>query len=299
MTYLRRYGFILLVVGSILFPFAFYSSELAARRELSVVEKVLQTVASPVQFAFSLVTVHLKTTLERYVLLRNAQSDSERLRQENGRLAVELQMLREVEVENARLRKLLNFVNQMDVKFVAGQVQSADPSFLYRSIRINRGEPEGIIPGMAVVAADGAVGVVMRVVGGASDVLLITDPNSNLDVIVSRNRRRGILEGSMGSTMQFKYSDRGSRIQVGDEIVTSGLTGSFPRGIVVGRVSRIKAEGDDVAQVIEVEPAVNFSELAEALVLLRGSREVDVIRRVGGGEWMKKIVESMPARSGG
>jgi rod shape-determining protein MreC len=152
---------------------------------------------------------------------------------------------------------------------------------------------------MAVVAAEGAVGVVMRTLAGYSDVLLLNDPNSNLDVIVARNRRRGMLEGSSGQTMLFKYADRGSRVLVGDEIVTSGLTGPFPRGIVVGKVARIRVEPDGVTQVIEVEPAVNFAEVSEALILLRSSREVDVIRKLGGVDWMKKLVESVPGRSGG
>ncbi|NBW82281.1 rod shape-determining protein MreC, partial [bacterium] len=132
-----------------------------------------------------------------------------------------------------------------------------------------------------------------------SDVLLLNDPNSNLDVIVARNRRRGMLEGSSGQGMLFKYADRGSRVIVGDEIVTSGLTGPFPRGIVVGRVTRIRVEPDGVSQMIEVEPAVNFAEVSEALILLRSSREVDVIRKVGGVDWMKKLVETIPGRSGG
>ena len=139
----------------------------------------------------------------------------------------------------------------------------------------------------------------MRTVGSYSDVLLLNDPNSNLDVIVARNRRRGMLEGSSGQAMLFKYADRGSRVIVGDEIVTSGLTGPFPRGIGVGKVSRIRVEPDGVTQVIEVEPAVNFAEVSEALILLRSSREVDVIRKVGGVDWMKRLVESVPGRSGG
>jgi len=153
---------------------------------------------------------------------------------------------------------------------------------------------------MAVVAAAGAVGMVMRTGAGASDVLLVTDPNANLDVIITRNRRRGILVGGSGNIMQFKYFDRGSRLLVGDEIVTSGLTGAFPRGIAVGRVSKIKAGEGAVNQTIEVEPAVNFAEVSEALILLTPSREVEVIRKVGGLEWMKKMMEGgAEKRSGG
>lgn len=299
MNFLKRYGFAFLVIAAVLFPFAFYSSDLSQRRELSIIEKLVYTVSRPVEFVFALSTNKTKNVVDSYVDLRDAKEEARRLSDENSKMAVQMQMLKEVEVENNRLRKLLNFVKSVDVRFVAGQVLSADPSFLYKSIRLNRGEDEGVSPGMAVVAAQGAVGVVMRVLAGSADVLLLTDPNSNLDVIVSRNRRRGILEGSTGNAMLFKYSDRGSRVQVGDEIITSGLTGAFPRGISVGRVARIKLEADGITQVIEVEPSVNFSEVSEALILLRPSREIDVIRRVGGDAWMKKLVETVQSRQGG
>lgn len=299
MLVFRRYGFALLVLSAIVFSFAFYSSDVSTRRDLSLVEKLVYTVSRPVEVVFHLLTHQSRDLVKSYVDLRGAREEGQRLREENSRLAVQMQMLKEVEKENERLQKLLNFVRQVNLKFVSGKVHSGDPSFLYRSIRLNRGETDGVLPGMAVVAAEGAVGVVMRTLGSYSDVLLLNDPNSNLDVIVARNRRRGMLEGSAGQGMLFKYADRGSRVIVGDEIVTSGLTGPFPRGIVVGKVSRIRVEPDGVSQLIEVEPAVNFAEVSEALILLRSSREVDVIRRVGGTDWMKRLVETVPGRTGG
>jgi rod shape-determining protein MreC len=299
MPVFRRYGFALLILCAIIFPFAFYSSDVSTRRDLSFLEKVVYTLSKPVEVSFNLLTHQARQLLNSYVDLRGARREADRLKEENAQLSVRMQMLKEVERENERLHKLLNFVRQVNLKFVSGHIHSADPSFLYKSVRMNRGESDGVLPGMAVVAADGAVGVVMRTLGAYSDVLLLTDPNSNLDVIVARNRRRGMLEGSAGQGMLFKYADRGSRVIVGDEIVTSGLTGPFPRGIVVGKVTKIRVEPDGVSQLIEVEPAVNFAEVSEALILLRSSREVDVIRKLGGVDWMKRLVESVPGRSGG
>lgn len=300
MNLIRRYGFALLVAAAVLFPFVFYSSDMQSRKNLSAVEKVVFSVSAPVQFVFRFVSQNLKDSFQSYVDLRGAHEEASRLGEENAKLAVQIQVLKQVEHENERLRALLDFSKQGELRFAMAEVKSADPSFLYRSVRLGRGEKDGVAPGMAVVAAAGAVGIVMRTVAESSDVLLVTDPNANLDVIVSRNRRRGILVGGTANVMQFKYFDRGSRLLVGDEIVTSGLTGSFPRGIAVGRVSRIKVEADGVTQTTEVEPAVNFADVSEALILLTPSREVDVIRKVGGLEWMKKMVEgSTPGRSGG
>ncbi|MCA2959227.1 MAG: rod shape-determining protein MreC [Silvanigrellales bacterium] len=300
MTLLRRYGFALLVATAVLFPFVFYSSDMQSRKNLSAVEKVVYAFSAPVEFVFRFGTGHVKDALAAYVDLRGAKEEAKRLSEENAKLAVQLQVAGQLENENQRLRTLLDFSRQGALRFLMAQVQSADPSFLYRSIRLGRGENDGVAPGMAVVAAAGAVGMVMRTVSDASDVLLVTDPNANLDVIVARNRRRGILVGGTGNVMQFKYFDRGTRLLVGDEIVTSGLTGAFPRGIAVGRVSRIKVEEGGASQTIEVEPSVNFAEVSEALILLKPSREVEVIRKVGGLEWMKRMMEGgADKRSGG
>jgi rod shape-determining protein MreC len=299
MTLLRRYGFAILIAAAILFPFVFYSSEMQSRKNLSSLEKVVAALGAPVQLAVRFFDGTLKGGVDSYVALRGAHEEASKFKEENAKLSVQIQILKQLEDENARLRALLDFSKQGEMKFVTAQVESADPSFLYRSVRLAKGEDNGVAPGMAVVASSGVVGVVMRTLSSSSDVLLITDPNSNMDVIVERNRRRGILVGSANSTMQFKYFDRGSRLLVGDEIVTSGLTGSFPRGIAVGTVSGIRLEPDGVTQIIEVEPAVNFSEVSEALILMQPSREVDVIRKVGGFEWMKRLVESPSRNSGG
>lgn len=299
MQYLRRYGFVLLVVVALLLPFVFYSSDLSERRELSLIERAFYIVSRPIQGGIGFFTDSTQKVFQNYIDLRKAKEEALAAREQNSKLSVQLQVFRELEGENQRLRQLLNFASRVDLKFVTGEVQSADPSFVYKSIRLNRGEDEGVQAGMAVVAGEGAVGVIMRTLPNSSDVLLVTDPNSNLDVIVARNRRRGVLEGAAGPLMKFKYTDRGSRVQVGDEILTSGLTGAFPRGISVGRVSHVSIDIDGVTQIIDVQPSVNLDRLSEALILLRPSKEIEVIQGVGGKDWMKKIFESGGGRTGG
>lgn len=302
MMTLRRYGFWFLLAAAIIFPFAFYSSDMSARRELSMVERIVFAVTKPLEAVFSVFTSGLGETFRNYVQLRGAREEAMALRSENAELQVRLQLMRELELENGRLRKLLSFVDRQGLKFISGRVQNADPTFLFQSVRVDRGQSIGSMPGMGVLSADGVVGVVMRSGTSWSDVLLVTDPNSNLDVIVSRNRRRGIIEGTLGRKMRFKYLDQGSRIQPGDEVVTSGLSGPFPRGITVGKVVSTGYEG--TAQTgdapglppMEIEPAVEFGELSEALILLNLNHEVDVIRRVGGAEWMDKLMETASGR---
>ncbi len=287
-----------MVAFAVLFPFVFYSGEISARRDLSVIERLAFAASRPVQFVVGGTASGVSSVVNRYADLRGAKLRSIELVDENARLKLQLQALAEVASENTRLRSLLSLVQRRDLKFRSCEVTAFDPSFMFRNIRISCGTSDGILPGMGVVSAEGVVGIVMRTTSFSSDVLLVTDPNSNLDVIVARNRRRGILSGDAHGTLMFKHFDRGSRVQTGDEIVASGLTGPFPAGLVVGRVSEIVGDSEAVLQNIEVEPTVDISRLSEVLVLLQPSREVDTIRRIGGDEWLRKVVEGT-GRAGG
>ncbi|NBW82382.1 hypothetical protein EBR21_11570, partial [bacterium] len=129
MLVFRRYGFALLVLSAFIFPFAFYSSDVSTRRDLSLVEKIVYTISRPLEFSFNIVTQQSSSFIKSYVDLRGAREESEQLRDENSKLSVQIQMLREVEKENERLQKLLNFVRKVNFKFVSGHVQSGDPSF--------------------------------------------------------------------------------------------------------------------------------------------------------------------------
>lgn len=299
MHQLRRYGFWLVAVIALIFTMFFFSTSQTTKKELSILEKFVYTISKPVETVFLTTSHFVYTVFHSYIDLKNSREEADFLHKENSELKVKIKTMDDIVDENSRLRKLLNLTDKTSVKFVTSEVTSSDPSFVYKNVRINRGTKVGIQPGMGVISDQGVIGVVMRVSNGYSDILLLLDPNSNLDVIVARNRRRGVLQGGLANTMQFKYLERGSSILVGDEIVTSGLTGSFPGGILVGKVSKIKIDTDGVSQIVEVKPAVNFSALSEALVLLNPNREVDVIRKVGGVDWMKKILESNLEKSGG
>jgi rod shape-determining protein MreC len=271
----------------------------STKKELSIIEKIVYTLSKPVEVIFLSTSHYISSTYNSYIDLKNARKNEDELHRENAELKVKIRTLDDIILENNRLRKLLNLTERTSVKFVTCEVTSSDPSFIYKNVRINQGSNNGLQPGMGVVAEEGVVGVIMRVTAYNSDVLLLVDPNSNLDVIVARNRRRGVLQGSMADAMQFKYLERGSSILVGDEIVTSGLKVDFPSGILVGKVTNIRVSSDGVTQTIEVKPAVDFSDISEALVLLNPNREVDVIRKVGGVDWMKKLLESNVEKSGG
>jgi rod shape-determining protein MreC len=130
---------------------------------------------------------------------------------------------------------------------------------------------------MRVIPGSGPVGRINKVFGDYADVTLISDPSSSVEVVIPRTGGRGILTGlgradSYACTIEWlergaSGSDASGKVQVGDEIVTSGLGASFPPGLVIGKVSHV-GKDDGMFQRVEVEPAVDVSRVRAVEVLL-------------------------------
>jgi rod shape-determining protein MreC len=136
---------------------------------------------------------------------------------------------------------------------------------------VNKGEKDGAAKDMAVVTSEGVVGRVIEVSLHTAKVLLITDPNSGMDVIVQRSRTQGIMEGKVEEVCVLKYVQKNEDVQVGDKVITSGLGGIFPKGLMTGTVTKVERKRPGIFQYIEVTPSVDFSRLEEVLILREGS----------------------------
>lgn len=191
------------------------------------------------------------------------------LRERARRLAQELDRLGEVELENTRLRKLLEFRQTLAGDVLTARVIGRDATGLARTLTIDRGERDGLGRGAAVLAPEGIVGQVFLASRHAARVLLISDHNSGVDALVQRTRARGIVQGTVDAGCALKYVKRTEDVQVGDELVTSGLDGIFPKGMPVGRVVAIDKRGQSLFQSAEVAPRVDFDQLEEVLVTRR------------------------------
>jgi rod shape-determining protein MreC len=193
------------------------------------------------------------------------------LDEENRRLRAELAGREELRLENERLRRLLGFAEATTVRTLAARVIAEDASSWFRTIEIDRGLADGVAEGMPVANAAGLVGRVVRCTPHASRVLLITDASSAVAVLVQDQRIRGVCRGQ-GGGLALDYASVEETIQVGDGVVTSGMGGVFPKGLVVGYVRSVNLEQFGLFQTVEVEPAVDFSHLEEVLVLIGGDR---------------------------
>jgi rod shape-determining protein MreC len=145
-------------------------------------------------------------------------------------------------------------------------------------LTLDRGADAGLAPMMPVVVADGVVGRVHSVTAGTADVLVVTDLNSSIAVRVERTRARANVRGTGKLDLcRLDYALRAEDIIEGDPLVTSGTDGVFPRGLAVGKVTRLATERKQhgLFQDAKVVPAVDVTRVEEVLVLTSWERTAD------------------------
>ena len=191
------------------------------------------------------------------------------LREQNLRLSLEVLELREAGLENERLRGLLRFRREAGnaVAYLAARVVARDPDYVPNAVLIDVGRSDGVRERMPVVTADGLVGRVLETHSGSAVVQLLLDRNCRVSAIVQRRDRvRGIALCEDG-TFYLEHVPLRAEITVGDVVVSSGLGGVFPKGLLVGYVERVGEEEQGLFREVILTTGVNFSNLEEVFVL--------------------------------
>ncbi|HRZ87190.1 MAG TPA: rod shape-determining protein MreC [bacterium] len=195
------------------------------------------------------------------------------LQQKVDALNGELNKLRETASENKRLSELLEFKKRESYNAVPAQVIGRDPSNWYEAIFIDKGSVHGIAPDMPVVSAQGLVGKIVEVSRSVSKVLLVLDKNSRVGAMVQSSRDYGIIEGTSSGVCRMNYLSRSAIISINDLIVSSGLGGVYPKGLVIGKVVKVAIDEFDLNKYADIEPGCDFSKLEEVLILKSNAPE--------------------------
>jgi rod shape-determining protein MreC len=228
---------------------------------------LLMWVLRPLQIAGQGTANWIKGFRDHYDTLAGFRSENERLRKRVQSLEIERQRLLEAEATNRRLQQLLNFRSELPAGAITASIIGNSATSWFQSCILNKGSADGLRKGMAVVTPLGVVGKVVTVTGRTAKVLLLTDPNSGIDVVVQRTRSRGIVSGSLESGTVLKYMKRSEDVQEGDRLVTSGLDNVFPKGLLVGTVIKVRKQNRGLFQSVEVWPAVQAARVEEVLVV--------------------------------
>ncbi|HEV8321572.1 MAG TPA: rod shape-determining protein MreC [Myxococcota bacterium] len=226
-----------------------------------------------------------------YVALRGAHEEAKELRARVDVLEAERIKLKLAAEEADRLRALLGLREHVGLDVVPARVVGRERNGAWHVLKISiaAGEAEGVEPGMPVVTPDGVAGTIAAVYGSTADVLLLTDPDSALDVLVGKGRAGGTLRGA-GIEGEYlavvDYVSRAEPITAGDLVVTSGLAGILPKGLAVGKVVRAEAPPDKLFYQVTVAPAVDIATVEEVLVVKTAPSDralAEAVRSAGGG----------------
>lgn len=228
--------------------------------------RVFLEVMAPLQRTMTTARRAVTGTWDGLFALIAARDENVALRAHVRQLEQEKDRHAEIDLENARLRRLLDFRETLRGDVLTARVIGRDATGLARTLVIDRGEGDGITKGAAALAPEGIVGQVFLASAHAARVLLISDHNSGVDALVQRTRARGIVQGTAEGGCGLKYVKRTEDVQVGDTVVTSGLDGVFPKGVPIGRVVAVDKQGQGLFQYAEVAPRVEFGQLEELLV---------------------------------
>ncbi len=206
-----------------------------------------------------------------YVALVGLREENERLRRRIVEFEQQEARITEIMEIDRRLAALLRFQTNLVGDSQAAMIIGRDPFPSFGTVTISKGEAEGVRKSMAVLSPSGVVGRIMSTSAHSSRVLLMTDHNSGIDALVQRTRARGIVEGSLEGRCVMKYLKREEDVAVGDRIITSGLDGIFPKGVVIGEVMHVTRGTRGLLQVAEVKPAVPLDSIEEVLVVKSGA----------------------------
>ena len=244
------------------------SSRINNVERLAFIDWLLLEITFPFQKAVMYSTDALGDLIDSYVLLVNLKRENVALRRMVAELQKENNFLREKAIASERLQNLLRFSKKIPKPMLPVQIIGIDPSSWFRTIVIDKGTKHGVNRGMPVVSPEGIVGHVLQTSPHCEKVLLITDFNSSVDAIVQRSRAKGVVEGNGGNLCRLKYAPRAHDIQLGDRVVTSGLGGRYLKGLMIGKISKIKKKSYGLFQQAEIIPSVNFTKLEEVFVII-------------------------------
>jgi rod shape-determining protein MreC len=200
------------------------------------------------------------------------QKRVEQLEQENRELRDKVVNYDELKLQNDWYSQILSLHEQhSDYTFADGKVITMDTSDPFCNFSINAGSVAGVKAGDPVITADGLVGIVQEVGLNFSKVRTILDPALKASASVSRTDESGFTGGSLSladkGLLRLNYLERSSSVVSGDFVVTSGLGGVFPSGLLIGRITEVNADTDGMTLYGLVEPFVDISNLKRVMVI--------------------------------
>ncbi len=272
MTPNRKKGLIAGIVLVLVVLVLYIASQTSTEREnISKPEAILRDILAPMQNGARVIAENIGNWGAYLEGLDNLRAENEELRKELSALRLQLVQIDEYKLENERLNKLLNAVDDYSQKFDyhTTTVISREPSTWYKTLRINGGSADGFKSGMPVVCAEGLVGRINNTSEHESEVLLVTAREGAVSAMVQNTRTIGVVEGDTETAnLRMIHVPYDAEIENYQQVITSGYGGIYPQGLLVGYINNIDLQSDGLMLNIDVRSYVDFYHLEEVMVLV-------------------------------
>jgi len=251
----------------------------SGEQNMSGGESVIGTILMPVQSGIYSVTDTISSFFGRVFAPSDLRVENKTLREEIAQYKSDLSTFEELKRENERLKELLVFKDDsIEFTMVTAKVTGRDSSNYFSIFTINRGVLDGVQKDMPVVTADGLVGRVIETGATWSKVLGIIDYDSGVSAIVELTRDNGVVKGSALSNtaeplLEMAFLPFDADILPGYRVITSGLGGVYPKGLIVGDTVEITRGSNNTQETAFVKPAVDFRHLEEVMIITKFERE--------------------------
>jgi rod shape-determining protein MreC len=247
----------------------------------------VQAAAAPVSAVGEFITRPVRGALKWVADLGVSRSQFQQLQQQNERLRNTVAALEEQRLENSRLQSLVNFAQTTKLKALGAHVIGR-PTQWDRVITLDRGTADGVHEGMPVVgslgnvpkkateasAAGGLIGQTVQVTAHSAKVRMITDQGSGVASMIQANRAEGIVRGAIDGSLKLDFISHETTVKAGDVIITSGMGGVYPKGLLVGEVTKVTNQPSSLYQDVTLSPSANLNGLEEVLILVGPTSQV-------------------------
>lgn len=263
----RRPTLLFIVVLSLLFVLMSLSTRTRYIGETrTLFERTVMTVFSPVPKMVNWIGGTASDMYHGYLDMRRGVAENVSLHRKVADLTADNLKLRQSDSDLRRLRALLGYSEQFQLQTTMAEAIMLDTSGRFKSLVLDRGSSSGIEVNDAVVNANGLIGRVVLTTNDMSKVQLVIDNNCSVGVLLERTRREGVMRGDGTGNAQLFDIPSLADVLPGDQILTAGIDGIYPKGIPVGTV--VKAEhGQDLFKSIHVKPTVDFGSIEEVIII--------------------------------
>lgn len=225
-------------------------------------------VITPVGSVFSSAGSGTGNFLRTFIQVRDLSEKNAKLEKEVAELQQRLSEDAELRHQNETLKRQLGFGEAASRQLIPAEVVAYQPDNFRQFVTINRGTNSGVKEGMAVISEGALVGKITEVDKSTAKVFLVTDPNFKVGGLSQDSRATGTIKGQLGSGLIMDKIAQSEVVKPGDTILTSGLGGDLPKGIIIGQVESVNQSDNAVFQTAQVASPLRFSKLEVVFVVV-------------------------------